>query len=101
MDRTIAIPSEPSTNDLADQPQIYSLMAQKDNALNVRIADESRRLSHESYRNSDAMIAIAEDSKQVALSTSKDSSWMLIISALALFYLPPTFTAVRQRIPQL
>jgi hypothetical protein len=79
----------------ANSPQVYSLMAQKDNALNMQTAEASLNLSRASFRDSAAMIAIAEDSKQVALATSKDSSSMFIISALTLIFLPPTFTAVR------
>ncbi|KAJ4358373.1 uncharacterized protein N0V89_002955 [Didymosphaeria variabile] len=73
---------------------VYSLMAQKDNALNMQTAEASLNLSRASFRDSASMIAIAEDSKQVALATSKDSSSMFIISALTLIFLPPTFTAV-------
>ncbi|OAG00869.1 uncharacterized protein CC84DRAFT_1221430 [Paraphaeosphaeria sporulosa] len=72
---------------------VYSLMAQKDNALNMQTAEASLNLSRASFRDSAAMIAIAEDSKQVALATSKDSSSMFIISALTLAFLPPTYTA--------
>jgi hypothetical protein len=83
----------------ANPPQVYSLMAQKDNALNMQTAEASLNLSRASFRDSAAMIAIAEDSKQVALATSKDSSSMFIISALTLIFLPPTFTAVRRSVP--
>ncbi|KAF1998629.1 hypothetical protein P154DRAFT_246622 [Amniculicola lignicola CBS 123094] len=39
------------------------------------------------------MKAIAEDSKQVALATSKDSAVMVIIAILTMVFLPATFTA--------
>lgn len=77
-----------------DHMQVYSLMAQKDNALNMQTAEASLRISEASYRDSAAMIALAEDSKQIAVATSRDSSSMFIISALTLIYLPSTFTAV-------
>lgn len=73
---------------------VYSLMAQKDNALNVQMAEASLRVAEASYRDSVAMKAIAEDSKQVTIATSRDSSLMSIISVLTLIYLPSTFTAV-------
>ncbi|KAJ4292663.1 hypothetical protein N0V90_009326 [Kalmusia sp. IMI 367209] len=72
---------------------VYSLMAQKDNALNMQTAEASLRISQAAYRDSSTMIILAEDSKQVALATSRDSSSMFIISALTLVFLPPTFTA--------
>lgn len=74
--------------------QVYSLMAQKDNALNIQTAEASLRVSEASYRDSTAMIQLADDSKQVAIATSRDSSLMSIISVLTLIYLPSTFTAV-------
>ncbi|KAF2865110.1 hypothetical protein BDV95DRAFT_612898 [Massariosphaeria phaeospora] len=72
---------------------VYSLIAQHDNALNIKTAEASLRVSEISYRDSAAMKAIAEDSKQVALATWRDSSLMYIVAILTLIFLPPTFTA--------
>ncbi|KAF1974197.1 hypothetical protein BU23DRAFT_638368 [Bimuria novae-zelandiae CBS 107.79] len=89
---------KPRTKYLAKRSQAYiqqvnTFMAQKDNALNMQTAEASLNLSRASYRDSATMIAIANDSKQVALVTSKDSSSMFIIATLTLVFLPPTFTA--------
>jgi hypothetical protein len=64
--------------------QVYSLIAQKDNALNMQIAKASLQLAEASKRDSAAMRAIAEDSKMVALATSRDSAAMRTIAAVTI-----------------
>ncbi|KAI4124398.1 MAG: hypothetical protein LQ347_005758, partial [Umbilicaria vellea] len=61
-------------------------IAQKDNMLMVQLAEASRR-------DNAAITAIAEDSKMVALATSRDSAVMRTIAAVTMLFLPATFTA--------
>ncbi len=74
--------------------QVYSLIGQRDNRLNIEIGDASKKIAQATSRDSAAMKAIAEDSKKVALLTRRDSTNMRIIAAVTLFFLPGTFTAV-------
>lgn len=46
-----------------------------------------------------AMKQIAEDSKQIAIMTRRDSTDMRIIAAVTLIFLPCTFTAVGILLP--
>jgi hypothetical protein len=78
--------------------QVYSLIAQKDNALNMQIAKASLQLAEASKRDSAAMRAIAKDSKMVALATSRDSAAMRTIAAVTILFLPATFTAVSRNV---
>ncbi|KAF2112052.1 hypothetical protein BDV96DRAFT_649414 [Lophiotrema nucula] len=82
---------EPRTKCLSQRSQayvqtIYSLMAQKDNALNIQTAEASLRISEASYRDSLSMKAIAE-------ATSRDTCLMVILAILTSIFLPATFTA--------
>ncbi|KAF2273218.1 uncharacterized protein EI97DRAFT_164519 [Westerdykella ornata] len=58
---------------------IYSLIAQKDNRLNIAAASASYQ--------------IASDSRRIAILTRKDSTDMRIIAAVTLVFLPGTFVA--------
>lgn len=73
---------------------MYSLIAQKDNAENIRLADASVRMAQAGIDGNAAMKAIAEDSKVVAVATLRDSAAMRTIAAVTVFFLPATFTAV-------
>jgi len=64
----------------AEHRQIYSLIAQKDNAL--------------SLKDNAALKTISEDQKRIALAATRDSAAMRVISAITAFFLPATFTAV-------
>lgn len=44
---------------------------------------------------------ITEDSNRVALATARDSAAMRIISAVTLFFLPATFTAVSSKLSEM
>jgi hypothetical protein len=61
-------------------PQIYSLIAQKDNAL--------------SMRDNAALKTISEDQRRIALAATRDSAAMRVISVITAVFLPATFTAV-------
>ncbi|KAG4412354.1 hypothetical protein IFR04_014511 [Cadophora malorum] len=58
---------------------IYSLIAQKDNAL--------------SMRDNASLKAISEDQRRIALAATKDSAAMGVIAAITTVFLPATFTA--------
>jgi len=61
-------------------PQIYSLIAQKDNALNMK--------------DNFALKTISEDQKQIALMATRNNATMGVFTAIATVFLPATFTAV-------
>jgi hypothetical protein len=69
-----------SVGGLLINAQIYSLIAQKDNAL--------------SMKDNAALKTISEDQKQVAIMATRDSAAMSVISAITAVFLPATFTAV-------
>ncbi|KAF2734622.1 hypothetical protein EJ04DRAFT_576734 [Polyplosphaeria fusca] len=58
---------------------VYSGIAQRDAAHNLKIASTSTRL--------------AESSQAIAVATSRDSAVMRVIAAITIFFLPATFTA--------
>ena len=74
--------------------KVYSLIAQRDNAINLQIAEASKRIAEDSRQDNIAMRQIALDSKTVALATARDSAAMRVIAAVTIFFLPATFTAV-------
>jgi hypothetical protein len=74
--------------------QVFSLISQKDNAVNIEIARASHTIAQESRRDNAIMKHIAEDSKAVALATARDSAAMRVIAAATILFLPATFTAV-------
>ncbi|OCK84853.1 hypothetical protein K432DRAFT_90907 [Lepidopterella palustris CBS 459.81] len=88
-----ACPVCPTHINTLTEPQIYSLMAQNDNAFNIQTAEASLRVAEASQRDSKATKTIAEDSKLVALATSRDSAAMRTIAAVTILFLPATFTA--------
>lgn len=58
---------------------VYSLIAQRDNRLNIEAAEASRQ--------------IAEDSRKVAIDARRDSTDMRTISVVTLLFFPATFVA--------
>jgi hypothetical protein len=86
-----AMISGPATT---DNTQVYSLIAQKDNAENIRLADASVQIAKAGLQGNVDMKAIATDSKMVALATLQDSAAIRTISTITTFFLPATFTAV-------
>ena len=73
---------------------MYSLIAQRDNAENIRLADASFEIAKAGLQGNMDMKAIANASKTVALATLQDSAAMRTIAAVTTFFLPATFTAV-------
>ncbi|RMZ91466.1 hypothetical protein DV736_g1306, partial [Chaetothyriales sp. CBS 134916] len=72
---------------------IYSLIGQRDNKANIATAAASREISALSLLHNKAMRNIAEESRNVAILTRKDSIDMRIIAAVTLVFLPGTFIA--------
>jgi hypothetical protein len=70
----------------AQRQTVYSLIAQKDNRLNIQTTKASLRIAELSRQDSIAMKTIAE-------ATARDSAAMLVISAVTVVFLPATFTA--------
>ena len=64
----------------AHMSQVYSLIAQKDNAL--------------SMRDNAALKTISEDQKQIALAAKRDSTAICTIGVITTVFVPATFTAV-------
>ncbi|KIX10427.1 uncharacterized protein Z518_01509 [Rhinocladiella mackenziei CBS 650.93] len=72
---------------------VYSMIGQKDNKLNIETAAASQKIAEISLRHNSAMKDMAEDSKNVAILTRKDSTDMRIIAVVTLMFLPGTFMA--------
>ncbi|KAK6371653.1 hypothetical protein LTS17_008905 [Exophiala oligosperma] len=72
---------------------VYSLIGQKDNRLNIDTAAASRKIAEISLGQNTAMKDMAEDSRNVAILTQKDSTNMRIIAVVTLLFLPGTFMA--------
>ncbi|OAP61442.1 hypothetical protein AYL99_03645 [Fonsecaea erecta] len=72
---------------------VYSMIGQKDNKLNIETAATSQRIAEIGLLHSNAMKDMAEDSRNVAILTRKDSTDMRIIAVVTLLFLPGTFMA--------
>jgi hypothetical protein len=73
---------------------LFNLIAQQDNATNIEIARDSRKLAAASKRDSELNIEIARDSKELAAASKRDSAAMKIIAVLTTVFLPGTFISV-------
>ena len=74
--------------------QITNFIVQRDNKLNIEIAQSSRRIAEESRRDNLLNIELAKATAQVAEETRQDSAAMKTIAVLTLTFLPGTFIAV-------
>jgi hypothetical protein len=74
--------------------QITNFYIQRDNRLNIEIAQSSRRIAEESRRDNLLNIELAKATAQVAEETRQDSAAMKTIAVLTLTFLPGTFIAV-------
>jgi Mg2+ and Co2+ transporter CorA len=72
---------------------VYSMIGQRDNRLNIETAAASREIAALSLVHNENMKDIAEDSRNVAILTRRDSLDMRIIAAVTLIFLPGTFLA--------
>ncbi|RMZ83475.1 hypothetical protein DV737_g1584, partial [Chaetothyriales sp. CBS 132003] len=82
-----------ATRTRAQVQTMYSLIGQRDNKVNIATAAASREISALSLLHNQAMKTIAEESRNVAILTRKDSIDMRIIAAVTLVFLPGTFIA--------
>ena len=74
--------------------QITNFIVQRDNKLNIEIAQSSRRIAEESRRDNLLNIELAKATAQVAEETRQYSAAMKTIAVLTLTFLPGTFIAV-------
>jgi hypothetical protein len=58
------------------------------------IAEASKQIAEDSIRVTQQSTAIAADSNKLAIAAKKDSSAMLGIALLTMFFLPPSFVTV-------
>ena len=72
---------------------VYSLIGQRDNKVNIETAIASREISAISLLHNTAMKVLAEESRNIAILTRRDSTDMRIIAAVTLVFLPGTFIA--------
>ncbi|KAF2092960.1 hypothetical protein NA57DRAFT_81894 [Rhizodiscina lignyota] len=77
----------------AQVQNVYNLIAQRDSASNLELAHNSLKIAEVSREDNIAMQALARDSKEIAIATSRDSATMRIISGVTTLFLPATFTA--------
>lgn len=72
---------------------VYSLISQRDSAINLEIAQRSAQVAEQSM---DIAQLSREDNlamREVAIAAARDSATMRVIAAVTLFFLPPTFVA--------
>ncbi|OAG33775.1 hypothetical protein AYO21_12142 [Fonsecaea monophora] len=74
---------------------VYSMIGQKDNNLNIETAATSQMIARTGLVHSNAMRDMAEDSRNVAILTRKDSTDMRIIAVVTLLFLPGTFSSTQ------
>ncbi|KAK3711955.1 hypothetical protein LTR37_009267 [Vermiconidia calcicola] len=67
---------------------IFNFIAQRDNALNIQLAQSSRKIAEESRRDNLLNIEIAKATAQVAEETRQDSAAMKTIAIMTLTFLP-------------
>jgi hypothetical protein len=72
---------------------IYSLIAQRDNALSIQMAEASLRIAELTRLDNLAMKNIAEDSKAVAVNSLRRNVTMQTIAVVTMLFLPATFIA--------
>jgi len=78
-----------------DHSQISNFIIQRDNKLNIQLAESNRRIAEESRRDNLLNLEMAAATAQVAQETRQDSAAMKTIAVLTLTFLPGTAVAVR------
>lgn len=73
--------------------QIFNFIQQRDNQLNIQLAQSSRKIAEESRRDNLLNMEIAKATAQVAEETRQDSAAMKTIAVLGLTFLPGTAVA--------
>jgi hypothetical protein len=74
--------------------QVYSLISQRDSAVNLEIAQRSGQVAEQSMEIAQLSRKDNLAMREVAIAAAKDSATMRVIAAVTLFFLPPTFVAV-------
>ena len=69
-------------------------MAQKDSAINKKIAESSLRVAESTQRDSMAMKSLGEDSKTLAVLGLKENASMRFLQINTVLFLPATFMTV-------
>lgn len=72
---------------------IYSLVAQRDNLVNAKLAESSVRIAEAARADNLAMKTIAEDSRIAAIESLRKSHIMSSIGVVTMLFLPATFIA--------
>ncbi|OCK74103.1 hypothetical protein K432DRAFT_364013 [Lepidopterella palustris CBS 459.81] len=72
---------------------IFSLIAQRDNQLNIEISQSMKKLAEESRKDNQLNIQIAKSSARIAEESRRDSASMKTIAVLTLVFLPGTSIA--------
>ena len=75
--------------------QMFNIIAQRDNKLNIQLAESSRKIAEESRWDNLLNVKLARATAQVAEETRQDSAAMKTIAILTLTFLPGTAVAVR------
>ena len=74
---------------------MFNIIAQRDNKLNIQLAESSRKIAEESRWDNLLNVKLARATAQVAEETRQDSAAMKTIAILTLTFLPGTAVAVR------
>jgi hypothetical protein len=80
---------------------VYSLISQRDSAINLEIAQRSGQIAKQSMDIAQLSRKDNLAMREVAIAAAKDSATMRVIAAVTLFFLPPTFVAVSSSTPSL
>jgi hypothetical protein len=73
---------------------MFSIVALRDNKLNIQLAESSRRIAEESRLDNLLNVKLAKATAQLAEETRQDSAAMKTIAVLTLTFLPGTAVAV-------
>lgn len=77
-----------------DTQEIFNFIVQRDNKLNIQLAESNRKIAEESRRDNLLNLEMAAATQQVAEETRQDSAAMKTIAVLTLTFLPGTAVAV-------
>jgi hypothetical protein len=70
------------------------LIAQKENALNKKIAESSLRVAEATQRENSEMKLLSEEMKALAVSALRENISMRFLQVITMLFLPATFVAV-------
>lgn len=72
---------------------MFNIIAQRDNKLNIQLAESSRKIAEESRLDNLLNVKLAKATAQMAEETRQDSAAMKTIAVLTLTFLPGTAVA--------